>query len=149
MDVNAGDPTNSTALMMAVWGGHIELIRVLLARGADMTLENSLGHTAMTCAVISSRSWGDYWHDPEPDPRPLELLLAAGGRYALREAVLLNDVGLALARLDEGADVDTGGGTYDGPLLKIAAELGYLEIVDMLLDRGPTSKRWMTWDRGP
>jgi uncharacterized protein len=32
--------------------------------------------------------------------------------------------------------VDSGEGTYHGPLLKIAAELGYLEIVDLLLDRG-------------
>ncbi len=57
-------------------------------------------------------------------------------RYSLREAVLLNDVELARTRLDEGGDVDTGRGMYDGPLLKIAAELGYLDIVTLLLDRG-------------
>ena len=137
IDVNSGhDGTSTTALMMAVRGCRTEMVRLLLDRGADPGLENCLGCTAMTYGVISSRSWGDYWHVPRPDPRPLELLLAAGGRYRLREAVLLNDVELARARLDEGADVDTGEGTYHGPLLKIAAELGYLEIVDLLLDRG-------------
>jgi uncharacterized protein len=136
MDVNAGrDGINMTALMMAVRGCQPEMIRLLLDRGADLGPENSLGYTAMTYAVISSRSWGDYWHVPRPDPRPLELLLAAGGRYGLREAVLLNDVDLARTRLDEGADVDTGEGTYNGPLLKIAAELGHLDVVDLLLDR--------------
>jgi ankyrin repeat protein len=137
MNVNAGhDRTNTTALMMAVKGCQIEMIRLLLAHGADLSRENSLGYTALTLAVIRSRSYGDYWHNPQPDRRPLELLLAAGGRYGLREAVLLNDVELARARLDGGADVDTGEGTYHGPLLKVAAELGYLEIVDLLLDRG-------------
>jgi uncharacterized protein len=91
---------------------------------------------AVTYAVINSRSGGDDWPIPQPDPRPLELLLAAWGRYRLREAVLLNDVGLARARLDEEDDVNTGEWTYDGPLLKIAAELGYLDVVDLLLDRG-------------
>jgi ankyrin repeat protein len=137
MNVNAGQVmTNTTALMMAVRGCQTDMIRLLLDHGAGLSLENSLGYTAMTYAVISSRSCGDYWHVSHPDPRPLALLLAAGGRYSLREAVLLNDVGLARSRLDEGADVDTGEGSYDGPLLKVAAELGYLDIVVLLLDRG-------------
>ena len=136
MGVDVGNSINTTALMMAVRGCHLELIRILLDHGADLSPENSLGCTAITYAVIGSRSWSGYWHIPQPDTRPLELLLAAGGRYRLREAVLLNDVRLARARLDEGADVDTGQGTYYGPLLKVAAELGYLEIVKLLLDRG-------------
>jgi len=137
MDVNAGcEYTNTTALMMAVRGGHVEMVRLLLARGADLSPENSLGYTAITYAVLRSRTWDGCWDNPQPDPGPLEILLAAGGQYRLREAVLLNDVELARTRLDQGADADTGEGTYDGPLLKIAAELGYLEIVDLLLDRG-------------
>lgn len=137
-NVNAGDEyTKTTALMMAVWGCQIEMIQLLLAHGADLSPENSVGFTALTNAIICSRSWpGDYWRVPQPDRRPLELLLAAGARYRLCDAVLLDDVELARVRLDEGDDVNTGEGDYHGPLLKIAAELGYLEIVDLLLDRG-------------
>ncbi len=142
MDVNAGHRlTNTTALIKAVWGCQIDMIRLLLDHGADLSLEDSYGFTALTTAVIRSRSWpGDYWRIPEPDRRPLDILLAAGARYRLREAVLLNDVELARVRLDEGDDVDTGEGTYHGPVLKIAAELGYLEIVDLLLDCGANTE---------
>lgn len=137
MDVNTGcEYTNTTALMRAVRDGRVEMVRFLLERGADLSPENSLGYTAITYAVLRSRTWDGYRDNPQPDPRPLEILLAAGGHYRLREAVLLNDVELARRRLDEGADADTGEWTYHGPLLKIAAELGYLEIVDLLLDRG-------------
>jgi ankyrin repeat protein len=136
MDVNAGDAINTTALMRAVRGGHLGVIRVLLDRGASLSPQNTLGHTAVTVALIYSRRWAGYYECPAPDPKPLEMLLAAGARYGLREAVLLNDVALARARLDEGADPNTGEGTYEGPLLKIAAELDHLDIVNLLLDRG-------------
>jgi len=136
IDVNAGNAINTTALMRAVRGGHLGVIRVLLDRGASLSPQNTLGHTAVTVALIRSRRWGAYYKNSEPDPKPLEMLLAAGGRFGLREAVLLNDVGLARACLDEGTDPDTGEYTYEGLLLKIAAELGHLDIVDLLLDRG-------------
>lgn len=137
MNVNAGrHRTNTTALMMAVRGCQIEMIQLLVDHGADLDPENSYGFTALTYAVIASRPGGDHWSKPIPDPRPLELLLSMGGRHRLLEAVLLNDVGLARARLDEGADVNTGEWTYYGPVLKFAAELGYLGIMDLLLSRG-------------
>ncbi len=73
---------------------------------------------------------------PKLDSRPLDILLAAGARYRLYEAVLLNDVDLARERLDEGSDPNTGEWSYDGPLLMIAAQLGHLAVVNLLLDRG-------------
>jgi len=128
--------TRTTALMVAVRNCQVEMVRLLLEYGANLSLENTLGHTAMTYAVIFSRTWECYWRVSRPDSQPLELLLAAGGCYRLREAVLLNDLELARTRLDEGECVDTGEGTYEGSLLQIAAGIGYLEIVDLLLDRG-------------
>jgi ankyrin repeat protein len=136
-DINTGRGLgNQTALMEAVRGRHLELIRLLLEREADLTPENSIGFTALTYALLGSRSLNEYWLNPQPDPRPLELLLAAGGRYRFLEAVLLNDIELARTRLDEGACPDTGEWSYHGPILKIAAELGHLGILDLLLDRG-------------
>ena len=136
VDVNAGDSTNTTALMRAAGFGHTELIRVLLDRGAALSPVNRMCYTALTCALLRSRTYRGFRTNPRPDPGPLELLLAAGDRFRLYEAVLLNDVDLARVRLDEGADPDTGEGSYDGPLLKLAAEMGSVEMVDLLLDRG-------------
>ncbi|MHC5538523.1 ankyrin repeat domain-containing protein [Singulisphaera rosea] len=50
--------------------------------------------------------------------------------------MLLNDVALAKTRLDEGESADTGEGDYHGPVLMIAANLGHVAIVGLLLDRG-------------
>jgi len=136
LDVNSGDSIGTTALMRAVRGCHLETIRALLDLGADLSPENSLGYTATTVAVINAGYWIKPRHLSQPDPNPLELLLAAGGRLRLREAVLMNDVGLARARLEAGDDVDTGAGTYEGPMLKVAAEEGYLDIVDLLIEFG-------------
>lgn len=71
-----------------------------------------------------------------PTRNPLEILFAAGAQYRLREAVMLNDFELARIRINEGADVDAGRGRYHGPLVMIAAKLGYVDMVRLLLDRG-------------
>ena len=97
MDINAGAPDN-TALMRAVWRRQTAMIRLLIEHGADPGLVTGDGlFTAVTHALIHSRSWGDRSHVPDPDPRPLEVLLAAGGRYRLFDAVLLGDVELSAA----------------------------------------------------
>ena len=130
--IDSRDPIGWTSLMFAVAGGHTAVIAALLARGADLNLTNSFHYTALTLAVIrhSPRMIG------EPDRKPIDLLLAAGARYNLYDAVLLDDVNLARQRLAEGASPDTAEWSYHGPLLKVAAEAGQLAIVNLLLDFG-------------
>lgn len=136
LDINSGDSFGTTALMWAVQGCHLETIRALLDLGADLSVEKRFGHTAIALAVAIAGHPGKPRFLSQPDPRPLEQLLRAGGRLRLREAVLMNDVGLARARLEAGDDVDTGRGTYHGPMIKVAAELGYLDVVDLLIEFG-------------
>lgn len=136
VDVNLADEISATALMYAVHYGHIDVMRVFLERGASLSPQSSVGHSALTVALIRAYPWAEMSRRVQADPRPLALLLAAGARYGLREAVMLNDLELARARLDEGADPNTGKFKYNGPLLKIAAEQGYRAMVELLLDRG-------------
>lgn len=135
-DINAANGNHATALIIAVRGRHVDLIRVLLDQGADIRHEDTYGFTAVTHGIIASRTWDGWYRIDHPDARPLELLLAAGGRCSLCDAVLLNDLELARVRLEEGADPDTGQHNYHGPVLKIAAELGYVGMVDLFLDYG-------------
>ncbi len=135
MDINALGRRGGTALMAVVARGPLDLIRVLLDRGADLEVEGCTGLTALTSALVRAGYWRG-WRIPVPDSRPLALLRAAGARFRLLEAVLLDDCDLACRRLDDGASPDTGERTYHGPMLMIAASLGHRAIMNLLLDRG-------------
>jgi ankyrin repeat protein len=138
IDVDARGTREETALIAAVAGRCDDVIRILLEHGADPNRECDLGYTPVTFGVFCFRPLDG----SPPDPRPLELLLTAGGRLRLCEAVLLNDLELARTRLDEGADPDANRDAYDGPLLKLAAERGYAKMVELLLDRGADIEAW-------
>ena len=53
VNINATDSFGWTALMCAAKSGHKACIRLLLNQGADETLQNNLGHTAMDIAKQS------------------------------------------------------------------------------------------------
>ncbi len=98
IEVDTTDEYRRTALMFAVWGRHLETVQWLLSRGADPN-GGLINHTAMTYGALRARGWqiraGRCYETLEPDARFLDLLMAAGGRIGLREAILLGDVGMA------------------------------------------------------
>ena len=53
--IDAESPNKTTPLMMAVWGGHIMTVKLLLDEGADATLKNELGMNAIDFAVKFER----------------------------------------------------------------------------------------------
>ncbi|MFO0957443.1 MAG: ankyrin repeat domain-containing protein [Isosphaeraceae bacterium] len=64
--------------------------------------------------------------------------MAAGGRIGLREAILLGDVEMARQIIDEGSvDIngESGFGMHD-TFLMLAAHVGPVAMVDLLLDKG-------------
>ncbi len=147
IDVNArGDRDNYrgvTALMIAVIGRRIETIEALIRRGADVRIEVDWGcWTAMTFAAIQARGFdltSPGWTIRDPDPRPMQLLAAAGGQFGLREAILLDDVDLARRICDRDPSIDVSGDarfSFDRTYLMLAAELGSLDMVNFLIDRG-------------
>ncbi|WZP00119.1 ankyrin repeat domain-containing protein [Isosphaeraceae bacterium EP7] len=137
-DVNVlKNSAKDTALMLAVQKAQISMIEILLRHGANTNLRDSRGYSAVTLAVILSLPRErHHWKLPCPEPRPLEMLLAAGGRLGIIESVLLNDLDLARKSLDGGDDPNEGEWQYHGPVLTLAARLGYLEMINLLIDRG-------------
>jgi ankyrin repeat protein len=118
----------ASPLLMAVRNGHVEIVRVLLEHGAHPNPDGWRGYTALTHAIQRSlRGEGS---------KPLELLLAAGARYNLVDAVLANDLEFVRGLLDEGGNPNEGEGSYNGPLLMEAAQYGHVEMVRLLLARG-------------
>ncbi len=143
IDPNTKGDYGETALTMAVLGRHLDALRVLLSSRADPNVCVAWGWTAMTFAAIEAKGWR-VCQDlcltyREPDRRPLELLHAAGGRLGLREAVLLNDVGLAEALLEQDRSINVNGSarfSFDRTFLMLAAQLGHLDVFNLLVSRG-------------
>jgi ankyrin repeat protein len=134
IDVNLKDEFGRTALVEAVKCCRIAVIRALLDHGADPNAANDRGCTPVTWAVHRAQAWFFI----EPDSRPLEMILEAGGRLGLLEAVLMSDVELARRVCDSDPSLDVSGdaGFLFGTYLMEAATIGFRDMARFLLDRG-------------
>lgn len=52
--IDAESPNKTTPIMMAAWGGHIMTVKLLLDEGADASLKNEKGMTAIDFALHSN-----------------------------------------------------------------------------------------------
>ena len=138
IDVNAQNEKGETALMRAVRLGNIEVIRLLLSRGARVNASDALGETAFVLAYKKN------------DPG-LEKLLGSSAPEQLTPAILNAYLVAAIVKkdaakvkevLDKGANpnhefslgLDLMGTTNS--VLVLAAGVGHAGIVQMLLDKG-------------
>lgn len=123
-----------SALFAAVRTGDVAMVRILLEHGADPNRLNMGGCTPVTFAAGHASQPGR-----DAAAEILRLLLAAGGRLGLREAVMLGDVDLARSILDAEPTIDVSGDAgchHSYPFLMIAAEFGRRDVAELLLDRG-------------
>ncbi|MDX2036986.1 MAG: ankyrin repeat domain-containing protein [Isosphaeraceae bacterium] len=136
IDVDTRDSLGRTALSKAVRYRLIDMTRTLLGHGADPNAEIGQGITPVTYAVERSLP-----HlVGEADTRALNLLLAAGGRLGLCDALLMADVALARRLFDEDPDLRATDRvdywSYRVPYLKAAATYSSPEMVELLIERG-------------
>jgi ankyrin repeat protein len=83
--VDPGEPVNGmNALHMAILGGHLDTIRLLIARGAPLEVRNLYGGTPLTMALwaIKKRDRVHIWPQKKVDNLALIEALIAGGAAA-------------------------------------------------------------------
>ncbi|KAK8063255.1 hypothetical protein PG996_007907 [Apiospora saccharicola] len=126
---------NCPALAMAVRMRHVEILRQLLDRGADIYSSWEAGRTALADAIQVADS-------TEQLERMLNLLfdaydkrISTSGRFELVGAVLLGHVEQVLILLRHGANVNAVGRHGDS-ILTLAMQCGIWDMAELLLSHG-------------
>lgn len=152
-DIDAPDKTGYTPLHHATYGGHIGLVDLLLASGADPNVLTSPPPSYASVSLETTEkkyTQGERQYDFlsgssfELDTFGMELhpsrpetsnpfLHPPGKETSLHLAALTGQVEIARLLLDFGADVNANDSGYDP--LKYAAEGGFPEMLTLLLDR--------------
>lgn len=124
--IDTRDRWRMTALDHAARAGAPAMIRLLLDRGADPNAEDSTWTPVTAAARWTERG-------------VVEMLVAAGGRVGLREAVLMGDVDLAREILDADPTIDVSANArfvYSFSFLMLAVSKSDLNMARFLIDRG-------------
>jgi cytohesin len=130
---NAKNNNNgSTPLHIAAYKGHVEIVKILLDRGADLNAKDNTGHAPLHWAAI------------EGHVDVVRVLLDRGanpnaknntGHTPLHNAAYFGHVEIVKILLDRGADLNAKDNTGHAPLHWAAIE-GHVDVVRVLLDRG-------------
>ncbi len=96
IDVNALDPGNRTALFHAAHNNHLQVVQLLLDRGADPNLSGKDGETPLSSACLHMLS-------QECDPRIIDCLLASGAKKSLEAAIVTEDLPLISKFIEPGS----------------------------------------------
>lgn len=129
---DAKDEMGRTPLHLACHGGHIEMVKYLMAKGANIEAKFANGSTAL------------YWAIPEGHIDVVKLLLAAGadiqakqndGTSLLHIAAALGQTEIAELLIEEGLNPNTKQSEGSTPLI-YAVSRGHSKIVELLLDKG-------------
>jgi ankyrin repeat protein len=127
-----GSEDEDIALIIASRDGDIEIVRILLEKGADVNAKTDTGTTALFNAIL-------YRHT-----EVVRILLENGadvhvktmyGSTTLDMAIWYGDIEIVSMLLENGADVNAKG-KYGSTALIKASENGHTEVVRMLLEKG-------------
>lgn len=132
MSPEVRDAGGTSALMQALYGGRIEVARVLIEKGADVNGRNEYGGTVLKSAAHAGRQdMVDLLLANGADPN----IQDASGDTALMRAAYQGRVKIAIALLKKGADPNLRKKDAATALM-FASQWGYMEVIQMLLDSG-------------
>jgi hypothetical protein len=132
IDLNVQDNDGWTALMWAAFGGHLEVVRLLIAKKTDLNIRNNLGDTALMLAAVKGHT------------EVVKLLIAAGaavndrdndGGTALMWAAFVGRLEVVRFLIAAGAAVNDRDNDGRTALMR-AASGGHLEVVRFLIAAG-------------
>ena len=130
--IDAKDEMGRTPLHLACYGGHIELVKYLMTKGADMEAKFANGSTAL------------FWAIPEGHLDIVKLLIAEGADVGARQndgtsllhiAAVSGQKEIAALLIDKGLDPNTKQNEGSNPLT-YAVSRGHREVAELLIDRG-------------
>ena len=137
-NINALNEFGSTPLIIAVGNADIPLIKLLIARGADLHIKNNEGDTALTLAGHQSVVGADMVEFEDAQRIAIFRVLLAAGAKVTREIVNAADQdNLELVKLLLAHHADVNARSPNGmTALHCAVDRGYVEVVTFLLKRG-------------
>ena len=122
----------TSQIEIAIRNDRFEYLDFMLAHGADINVKlpgKDLFRMVVRCAA-----------DDATTTQRLQFLASRGasaaGSAALQEVVAVDSVELAACLLKCGAEVDDAAGPRGTSSLMVAANMGYQDVVQLLLDRG-------------
>ncbi|XP_067003505.2 ankyrin repeat domain-containing protein 17 isoform X3 [Anabrus simplex] len=122
-----------TPLMEAASAGHVDIVRLLIAHGADVNAQSSSGNTPLMYACAGGHE------------EVVHTLLESGanvedhnenGHTPLMEAASAGHVGVAKILLEHGAGINTHSNEFKESALTLACYKGHLDMVRFLLEAG-------------
>ncbi|HEV2601991.1 MAG TPA: ankyrin repeat domain-containing protein [Candidatus Babeliales bacterium] len=127
--IESSDNGGRTPLMLAVAGGHLDAAKILLERGADITVRSRQGGNILSSVPMGNVAFMRFLLDNKFDIETKDLQ----NRTILMHAVRYNDVPMVAFLLERQADTEVKGSDGDSPLL-MAVRFGYVDIIKLLLD---------------
>jgi uncharacterized protein len=137
VDINYGDVDNTTALVVAIMNKQYTLAKFLIERGADTTVVDAGGRTALYAIVdIRNEDWSTLPNRTSDDPLPtLEIVKSLLDRGARVDVPLTRPLP-GRSGMDAG---DTTLGAGATPLMR-AARAGDAAVMRLLLENGADPK---------